>query len=186
MLPIVEDPPQVPRDEQWLRELAEHAERSRVMDLVLDHRPGGGLRKRVAEMPQPGGPTQLTVDELATGLPDLDLRGPSERHAVVVEPIVDQRADLHPYRRGGADLEPQPRRRDPLEVMRGGEERESLFGRTLEPLPAPEDVNGHGVADRLASCRARPGAPPPAPGARTGNRAAAAARDALAGRAGRS
>ena len=64
------------------------------------------------------GPRSCTSTKLSRRVPDLDARAPAHRHAVQLQPVVDQRALAHLDRAGCGHAEAQPRRRDRLEVAR--------------------------------------------------------------------
>ena len=59
-------------------------------------------------------------------IPGGDLGTPPDRHAVHLEPVVDERADPHLDRQRRDDAEVHPRRRDALQVGGVGEEGEDL------------------------------------------------------------
>jgi hypothetical protein len=77
----------------------------------------------------------LPVDESVRRLPRLDARRPRDRHAEQAQPVAEQGA-LRQRGRRLDDAEVEPRRRDPLEVPRVGEEGERVVDPDRDDLLA--------------------------------------------------
>ncbi len=96
-------------------------------------------------LPEQEGAAALDVDESARRLPGDDLGAPADRDPEEAEPVAEARADGELVRRLD-DPEAQPRRRDPLQILRVGEEGERLLDRDGNDLGSFEDVVGHAAA----------------------------------------
>src|SRR5207342_1640924 len=80
---VVEDPPQVPTNEEAVGERADRPERNLVANPIADR--GLALPVRLEEvrvLPERVRPLQLDIDEATRRLPDLDPGAPADRHAV--------------------------------------------------------------------------------------------------------
>src|SRR3954471_7538875 len=140
----VEDAAQVAPDERAVGELAERAERDRVVDAVAHERAALDRLELVDVVPELVGTADLPIDERAPFLPALDPGSPAHRDAVKLQPILDQRAGLHPDRLWCDDLEAEPARSDPLEIARRGIELEDLVDRPRDYLLALKGVSCQG------------------------------------------
>src|SRR5579885_2896187 len=109
--------------------------------MVRDERAAADGAELVAVVPEPVRPLHLHVVERPPGLPELDPGGPAQGDPVQVKPILDQRAGAHLRRLWRSQAEPEPRRRDALEVARTGEEGEHLVDRARYELLAVEVVD---------------------------------------------
>ena len=123
----------------------------RVVDAVAHQRALAVRRELVAVTPEPVRPPDLPVDEPRARLPLLDPR--RHRHAVQAQAVPDERAGAHDGRVGRQELEPQPRRRDGLEVARVAEEGEHLVDRAPHHLSPFDAVDPHAVPDCNAALR---------------------------------
>src|SRR5581483_3842113 len=79
----------------------------------------------------------------------LDPRDPAQGYPVQAQPVLDQRAGAHLQRLGGEQAEPEPRRRDPLEVPGAGKEPEYLVDRPGHELLAVQMVGPWVVVKHL-------------------------------------
>ena len=146
--PVVDLPPaifehgrEVSADECGVGQRAERSERQRVVDDVADLRSPVVGFELVPVMPEAIGAAHLAVHEAAAGMPFLDARHPSQRHAVQAQPVFDARALAHLDRLLGEDLEAQPGRGQRLEVARPREEVEHRVGFSGNDLLAHQALN---------------------------------------------
>lgn len=124
----VEDRAKPPSDEPL-------ADRSPVADAVADLRAAVDRLELVRVLPESVRPMYLPIDKSVRRLPDGDPGRPGDRDAEEAQPVSEQRA-LAQLGRRLEDAEVEPRRRDPLEVARVGEEGERLLERDRDDLLA--------------------------------------------------
>ena len=112
----VKDALEVALHEQAVGKLAQRAEGEGVADPVADSSALPVRLERMGVVPEPVRALDLNVDEPLPRLPGLDTGQPPNGDAVQLEPVLDEGAGGHLYRRRRDDSKAQPPGRDPLEV----------------------------------------------------------------------
>ena len=107
---------------------------NRIDDGILDMRTVSLGTEAMLVNPKPIGATSLLVDESVGWLPRGDLALPVNRDTVEPKSLLDSCADLHLDRQGAHDLESQPGRGDPFQVLRRREESKHFVEWTIEGL----------------------------------------------------
>src|SRR5262245_362110 len=101
--------------------------------------------------PERIGALGLVIDKAVGRFPRDDFALPLKRNAAQAQPIVEQRAFFERCFAARQYFKSQPRRRDPLEIMRIGKETEHSYERLRKPQIRLELIGLHRINSETSS-----------------------------------